>query len=133
MTDFISAKRVLYVDDENINLELFKATFKRDFIVETASSAKEGLKMVKQELFDIIVTDLKMPEVNGMEFIEQIKKVDPKKICILLTAYTEPEVMIKAMNEGKVYKYMLKPWKKSDLKMVIDEALSDKTRPVGFY
>lgn len=115
-------KKVLYVDDEPINIELFKAHFKKDYNVKTASSAKEGLELIRDEDIDVIVTDLKMPEINGMEFIELVKKKSPRKVCILLTAYTDPEVMIKAMNEGKVFKYMVKPWQKKDLSHVIESA-----------
>lgn len=115
-------RKVLYVDDEPVNLELFKAHFKKDYEVKTALSAKEGLSIIHEGNIDVIVTDLKMPETNGMEFIEQIKKEDPNKVCILLTAYTDPEIMIKAMNEGKVFKYMVKPWLKKDLFSVIENA-----------
>lgn len=122
--DQSSLKKVLYVDDEPVNLELFKAHFKKDYLVKTALSAKEGFDLIHKENIDVIVTDLKMPDVSGIEFIEQIKKSTPHKVCILLTAYTEPEVMIKAMNEGKVFKYMLKPWLKKDLSMVIEDAFN---------
>jgi response regulator RpfG family c-di-GMP phosphodiesterase len=115
-------KTVLYVDDEPTNIELFKAHFKKDYNVKTAASAKEGLDLMRDEEINVIVTDLKMPEINGMEFIELVKKKSPRKVCILLTAYTDPEVMIKAMNEGKVFKYMVKPWQKKDLSFVIESA-----------
>ncbi|MBN2166820.1 MAG: response regulator [Marinilabiliaceae bacterium] len=118
----ITQKKVLYVDDEPINLELFRAHFKKDYEVETALSADEALKLLREQDIHVIVTDLKMPGLNGMEFIELIKKRNPEKVCILLTAFTDPEVMIKAMNEGKVFKYMVKPWLKKDLSMVIEHA-----------
>ena len=116
------AKKVLYVDDEPINLELFRAHFNKEYDVLTAMSAKEGLNILQEANIDVIVTDLKMPEINGMEFIELVKKKNPKKICILLTAYTDPEIMIRAINEGKVFKYMVKPWLKKDLSNVIEHA-----------
>lgn len=115
-------KKVLYIDDEPVNLELFRAHFKKDYEVETASSANEGLERLESDKIDVIVTDLKMPGMNGLEFIETVKKKTPKKVCILLTAYTDPEIMIKAINEGNVFKYMVKPWLKKDLSLVIEHA-----------
>jgi response regulator RpfG family c-di-GMP phosphodiesterase len=115
---------VLYVDDEPVNLELFKATFRNDFDVMIASGGEEALQMMKNQPVDVVVTDWKMPKMNGMDLIEQIKRNDPNKICILLTAFSDPEVMIRATNEGKVFRYMLKPWLRSDMKLVLSDAFS---------
>ena len=115
---------VLYVDDEPVNLELFKATFHNDFDVMIAPGGEEALKIMKEKRVDVLVSDWKMPKMNGMDLIEQVKKSDPGKICILLTAFSDPEVMIRATNEGKVFRYMLKPWLRSDMKLVLNEAFS---------
>ena len=116
---------ILYVDDEFINLELFKVAFENDFHVITADSAKEGLEILEKENINVIVSDLRMPVMNGIEFIEIIKKNNPEKICILLTAYIESDVMLKAINKELVFRYILKPWKREDLKKIINEAYSN--------
>lgn len=113
---------VLYVDDEPVNLDLFTINFSRYFNVFTALSAKEGLNLIEEHKIDIIITDLKMPEINGLEFIELIKEQTPDKTCILLTAFVDHEVMLKAINEEIVYRYILKPWDKTELKLVLDQA-----------
>lgn len=115
---------VLYVDDEPVNLELFKATFRNDFNILIASGGEEALQLMKENQVDVLISDWKMPKMNGMELIERIKKTDPGKICILLTAFSDPEVMIRATNEGHVFRYMLKPWLRSDMKMVLSDAFN---------
>lgn len=113
---------ILYIDDEYINLELFRANFKDEYKVFTAESAKEGLEILEKKDIDVIISDLRMPEMNGIELIEIIKKNNPEKVCILLTAYIESEVMLRAINKELVFRYVLKPWKHNELKEIIEEA-----------
>ena len=115
-------KTILYVDDEPINVELFRLNFEKEYSVFTALSAIEGLELMKEENIRVVISDLKMPVMNGMEFIEEIKKDSPEKVCLILTAYTEPDIIIKGLNEETVFRYMVKPWKKNDLKKAIEDA-----------
>ena len=115
-------KKVLYVDDEVINLELFKINFRNDFTILVADSAQKGLDILKNENINVIISDLKMPHMNGIDFIERIKRENPQKICILLTAFMESEVMLRAINEELVYRYIMKPWKKDELREIIESA-----------
>lgn len=115
-------KSILYVDDEPINLELFKINFRNDYKVITATSARTGIEIIEKENISVIISDLKMPEMNGIEFIEYIKNSSPEKVCILLTAYIESDVMLKAINQELIFRYITKPWKKDDVKNVIELA-----------
>lgn len=115
-------KKILYVDDEKVNLELFRLNFKKEYNVITCLSGEEGLEKVKQENIKVVISDLRMPGMNGIEMIEEIKKWDPSIICLLLTAYIEPQVMLKAINEEIVFRYITKPWKKDELKSSIELA-----------
>lgn len=115
-------KNILYVDDEPINVELFRLNFEKEFKVFTGLSAHEGLEILEKEKINVIISDLKMPVMNGMEFIEEIKSETPEKVCLILTAYTEPDIIIKGLNEETVFRYMVKPWKKGDLKKAIEDA-----------
>jgi response regulator RpfG family c-di-GMP phosphodiesterase len=117
-------KKILYVDDEHINLELFKINFRTDYHVLTADSALKGLELISIDPINVIVSDLKMPGMNGLEFIEKIKQCSPEKVCILLTAYVEPNVMQKALNEKLIFRYATKPWLKSNLTKIIEQAFS---------
>ena len=81
---------ILYVDDETINLELLQLTFMNDFQVITASSAQEGLDLLeKHPGIHVVVSDLKMPVMNGLDFIKIVKQQYPSKVCMLLTGYME--------------------------------------------
>jgi response regulator RpfG family c-di-GMP phosphodiesterase len=116
-------KSILYVDDEIINLELFKLNFEDDYTILLAESGDEALqKLANSHEIVVIISDLKMPGMNGLELISKIKNEDPNKICILLTAYTEIDVMMKAINEELIYKYLLKPWKRNELMQIINAA-----------
>src|SRR5574344_479018 len=70
-------KTILYVDDEEINLRLFKATFRRDYNILTATSAKEGLEKLAKNTVDLVITDQRMPEVNGVEFLSKVQAIYP--------------------------------------------------------
>jgi len=121
MTESILNK-ILYVDDEILNLNLFQLNFKRDFEVVTATNGKEALEIIKRDNIKVIITDLRMPGISGIELIEEVKRYDSSIICILLTAFIEPEVMLKAINEENVFRYLTKPWKKEDIKKIIELA-----------
>ncbi len=122
-TTMSTNNKILYVDDEHINLELFKINFRNDFEVFIADSAMKGLEILNEQPINIIISDLKMPNMNGLEFIERIKSETPEKICILLTAFMESDVMLKAINNELIFRYIMKPWRKNDLKEVIDLAI----------
>lgn len=116
--------RILYVDDEIINLELLQLTFMNDFKVITAKSAREGLKELDQNPdIRVVISDLKMPVMNGLDFIKVVKKQDPGKICMLLTGFMESDVMLEGFNKELIFRYLMKPWEKDELKETILEAL----------
>jgi CheY-like chemotaxis protein len=116
--------RILYVDDEIINLELLQLTFVNDFQVIVAKSAREGLqKLERNPDIRVVISDLKMPEMNGLEFIKMVKNQDPGKICMLLTGYMESDVMLEGFNKELIFRYLMKPWQKGQLKDTIQEAL----------
>jgi response regulator RpfG family c-di-GMP phosphodiesterase len=112
--------KILYVDDEKSNLVAFKANFRLDFDIEIAESGKEGLELLKsKKLFNIIITDQRMPEMTGVEFLESIMESHPDPIRILLTGYTDLQTVIEAVNIGKIFQYVTKPYKEDELKKII--------------
>lgn len=116
--------RILYVDDEIINLELLQLTFMNDFEVITATSAEEGLKILElNPEIHVVISDLKMPVMNGLEFIKVVKQNFTEKVCMLLTGYMESEVILEGFNKELIFRYMMKPWKVDELKETILEAL----------
>ena len=119
MPDRIS---VLYVDDEQHNLNSFKAIFRREFDVHTAISGKEGLQVLRDNTIHVIITDQRMPEQTGVEFLETVIPEFPDPVRILLTGYTDIQAVIDAINKGKIYYYLTKPWDEQQLLVVIKNA-----------
>ncbi|MDN3669923.1 response regulator [Echinicola jeungdonensis] len=123
MSDVTNNKiRILYVDDESNNLQAFKATFRRDYKVYLAISAQEGRDILKEQEVDIIITDQRMPEETGVDFLESIIPDYPDPIRILLTGYTDIQAVIDAINKGQVYHYLTKPWEEEYMRTVIKNA-----------
>jgi signal transduction histidine kinase len=114
--------RVLYIDDEVQNLNLFKACFRHDFQIFLAKSAGEGVAHLEQQDIHVIVSDQKMPGITGVQFFESILEKYPDPVRILLTAYTDAEALIDAINKGQIFRYLRKPWEEEDLRMTIRSA-----------
>ncbi len=114
---------VLYVDDEVNNLNSFKAAFRREFEIHTASSAREARKILENHEIGVIITDQRMPVMTGIEFLESIIPIYPDTIRILLTGFSDINAVMDAINRGQVYKYLVKPWQNDELKMYIENAL----------
>lgn len=114
--------RILYVDDEINNLNSFKATFRRDYEIYTAENAMDGIKMLEEHTVDIIITDQRMPNMTGVEFLEKIIPIHPNPIRILLTGFTDVTAVIDAINKGQVYHYLNKPWVENDIRLIIKNA-----------
>jgi response regulator RpfG family c-di-GMP phosphodiesterase len=112
---------VLYVDDELHNLQAFNAGFRRDFNVYTASSAAEAEVILKQQLIHILITDQRMPKTLGTELLAEAVKKYPDQIRILLTAYTDVDAIIDAINRGHIFKYLKKPWDSDLIKKAVLE------------
>ncbi len=113
---------VLYVDDEENNLFSFKATFRIKYQVYTAISGDEALKVLNAKKVHIIITDQRMPEMTGVEFLEKVIEIDPEPMRILLTGYADMTAVVDAVNKGKIYHYLAKPWNEEELDMTIARA-----------
>lgn len=120
--DEINRKKVLYIDDEPNNLVSFKATFRTDYQVFIAISADEGLAVLKDNPdIQVILCDQRMPDKTGVQFFEETATAYPCPVRILLTGYTDVESVIKAINDGHIYRYITKPWQETDLRAAIED------------
>ncbi len=115
---------ILYVDDEEHNLFSFKATFRVKYQVYTAISGDEAMEILKKEPVNIIVTDQRMPSMTGVEFLEEVLKVYPDPMRILLTGYADMGAVVDAVNRGKIFHYLAKPWNEEELDKTIQDAFS---------
>jgi len=115
--------KLLVVDDEPDNLDLLYRTFRRDFKVFKATSGAEALDLLdKKGEMGIIISDQRMPKMNGTEFLSRTVERFPDTIRMVLTGYTDVEDLVSAINSGKVFKYITKPWNPTKLKGVIAQA-----------
>ncbi|EKQ68426.1 serine phosphatase RsbU, regulator of sigma subunit [Leptolyngbyaceae cyanobacterium JSC-12] len=118
-----SKLKLMVVDDEPDNLALLYRTFRREFDVVKAESAIEALSILdEQGEMAIIISDQRMPEMLGTEFLSKTVDRFPDTIRIVLTGYTDVEDLVEAINAGKVFKYITKPWVPDQLKVVVQQA-----------
>ena len=115
---------ILYVDDEENNLFSFKATFRIKYHVITTLTGEEALKILETTPVQIIITDQRMPEMTGVEFLEKVLEKFPDPMRILLTGYTDMEAVVDAVNKGKIFHYLAKPWNEEELDLTLNMAYS---------
>ncbi|WP_370525692.1 response regulator [Olivibacter sp. SDN3] len=113
---------ILYVDDEENNLISFKATFRKKYNVKTAISGEEAMVLLSNHPFEVIITDQRMPKMTGVEFLEHIIPTYPDPTRILLTGYTDMAAVVEAINKGKIFHYLNKPWSEEELDNTIQKA-----------
>jgi phosphoserine phosphatase RsbU/P len=123
MSDKRTLPPILYVDDEEDNLVVFNSTFRRDYEVHLAKSGIEGLEIMKKYPIQVIITDQRMPEMTGIQFLEKVIPDYPDCIRMILTGFSDIEAIIQAINTGRVYRYITKPWNREELKINIDKGL----------
>ncbi len=114
---------LLLVDDETANLQKLQRTFVDAYTVHLARSGAEALELLRHHPVDAIITDQKMPNMTGIEFLEASQREYPNLVRIVLTGFTEVDDLIAAINTGKVHKYITKPWEPDDLRLAVHEAL----------
>ncbi|WGV26282.1 response regulator [Halotia branconii] len=119
-----SKPKILVVDDEPDNLDLLYRTFYRDYQVLRATSGPAALDLLAKEgEVSVIISDQRMPIMSGTEFLSLTATQYPDIIRIILTGYTDVEDLVEAINAGKVFKYVTKPWEAEELKGVVRQAL----------
>ena len=118
--------KILVVDDDEGMREFLEIMLTREgYDVTTAPDASKALNQCKKEKFDLILTDLKMPKVDGIEFLKAVKDVTQEAVVILITAYASPETAVSAMKEG-AYDYIEKGFNIEDIKTIVSSALDKK-------
>ena len=118
--------KILYVDDEPTNLLLFEINLKKKFHILTAESGRVGLEMLKSHNDTaLVVSDMKMPGMNGLEFIRALKEIYPEKRCFILTGYEVNTEMQDALNSGLILRCLRKPMNMNDLASMIQKTIEE--------
>jgi response regulator RpfG family c-di-GMP phosphodiesterase len=120
----MTADTVLFVDDEQNILNAVKRLFMSDTIdVLTASTALEGMELMKLNTVAVIVSDNMMPEMNGIAFLEWTKTVSPDSVRILMTGYADLHSAIESINRGEVFRFVTKPWNDTELSQIVLDSI----------
>lgn len=114
--------RVLYIDDDQANLDSFRANFRDQFTVFTSSNPVEAYNMIASDNIQIVIADHNMPAMSGVEFLESISADYPGVQRILLTGYSELVPVVEAVNKGKVFRILTKPFNMKEIARMVSEA-----------
>jgi len=114
--------KILYIDDEQNNLNGFKATFRFDYTIFIASDTKQAYDYLKAHPdISVILCDQRMPDVTGAQFFEEMREQFPEPVRMLITGYADIESVIDAVNKGHIFRYIKKPWTDTDIRSAIEE------------
>ena len=114
---------ILVVDDEQDNLDAFRFNFRKTFDIITASGGAEALAVLAEREVAVVVTDQRMPRMTGVELLREVRVRQPDAVGIILTAFTDVDVLIEAINLGQVYRYITKPWDAKEVRGVLQYAI----------
>lgn len=118
---------LLFVDDEENILSSLKRLFRpHGYAVLTATSGARGLELLGQHPVDLVISDMRMPEMDGAQFLERVRRDWPDAVRILLTGYADISSTVAAINRGEIYRYISKPWEDNDVVLVAKQALERK-------
>jgi len=112
-----NTKALLCVDDElNILSSLKRLLRKEEYKLFTADSAKEGLEILEKESIQVVLSDQRMPEMTGVTFLQEVKKMHPSTVRVVLSGYADLGTIVDAINQGEIYRFLTKPWSDENLK-----------------
>ena len=121
------ALSILCVDDEPSILSSLKRLFRpRGYQVHIAEGGKAALEMLEQVEVDLVISDMRMPEMDGVQFLEQVRQRWPDTVRLLLTGYADIASTIDAVNRGEIYRYLSKPWDDADILLIVHDALEQR-------
>jgi len=124
----IEMYRLMIVDDVENILNALKRSLKRDtdWEIETFSSGAEALLRAQEVDFDVFISDYRMPEMNGVEFLVQAKVLQPEGMRLIICGYSDLDSLLGGINEAEIYRFVSKPWQDYDLLSTIEQALQHR-------
>ena len=114
---------ILYVDDERPNRIVFEQSFGARFNVRTLASAQAALELLRSETAAVLITDQRMPEMSGHDLLLRVKQHYPETIRVVITAYSDLDPILSAVNEGLVARYIIKPWDRAEVEQILSWSL----------
>ena len=114
---------ILLVDDEEDNLSLLYRTLRGSYNLDRSTSPLKALEMMDEKDYQLVISDHKMPEMDGLEFLKRASEKHPDMMRILLTAYSDANILIDAINYAKIYRYVKKPYNPEELQLIVSAAL----------
>jgi DNA-binding NtrC family response regulator len=103
-------ERILFVDDDRNVLDGFRRTLSREFLVETALGPEEAASLIeKNSPYAVVVSDMRMPGMNGIQLLSKVKASSPDTVRIILTGNADMETAVQAINEGSIFRFLIKP------------------------
>ena len=118
-------QKILYVDDEVINLELFKINFDDEYRVLTARSGEEALEVLREnDDLKVVISDMKMPRMNGIELVTKVKEISPERLCFILTGFGLTSEIAQCIKDGLIIECLNKPFDKPKISREVEKALS---------
>ncbi len=114
--------KLLFVDDEERILTALRSVFRANYNVFTAGSGAEAMEFVKRFRPHVVISDQRMPGMNGVEFLRQVKDVSPQAIRMLLTGYSDLASIVGSINDGEVFRFISKPWDNIEIQRIVEEA-----------
>ena len=114
---------ILFVDDEKLACEVFKAQFSDQFTIHTATKGMEALEVIDHHPIAVLLSDQRMPEMTGNMLLARVRDARPDTVRMIVTAYADIEAAIDAINSGEVYRYISKPYDENELRVVLQQAI----------
>jgi signal transduction histidine kinase len=118
-----TAYPILFVDDEKLACEVFKAQFSDQFTIYTATSGMEALEIVDHQEIAVVISDQRMPEMTGNVLLARVREAKPDTVRMIITAYADIEAAIDAINNGEVYRYVGKPYDETELRNILQQGI----------
>ena len=115
--------KILVVDDEPTNIRLLERIFNRQYQVLSATSGTEAMELLRQHNVALIISDQRMPEMSGIEFLKLAAELRPRVIRIIISGYSDVNVLTEAINSGIIYRFISKPWNNEDLMQTVSKAI----------
>ena len=121
--------RILFVDDESFILFSLRRFFRQNNIeVDVETDCFKAVDLIRENKYKVIISDFKMPSMNGAQFLEVAKEISPESIRLVLSAYINQESLLEIVNKSEIYRYVTKPWRDQDLLNIIKESIEKYNR-----